>query len=206
VLACISPLHHTILSTLALLSNSLLSGRALPPFMPLPEPYEVTRQVLELNPALRDAGHVLANDEPVRLDVSTGKDKSGSSGGRGTENGDGEDDDDDDRISAEGGDTAIPGVRDLLDPDNMEQPGYTEFAVMQVCATLICGDLEELIRCVSSLVGVVDFSFRVDISNSSSDDDLTQAQRSGTERSDTGGDGKDGLRKRSAGKGSPSGS
>jgi hypothetical protein len=52
-------------------------------------------------------------------------------------------------------------VANILDPRNIEQPGYAEFAVLQVCTTLVCDDLEGLVRSVSGLVGVVDFSFRL---------------------------------------------
>ncbi|KAK1773957.1 hypothetical protein QBC45DRAFT_446490 [Copromyces sp. CBS 386.78] len=44
----LEPTHHTILSTLTLLSNSLLSGQSLPPFVPLPRPYEITRRLIRL--------------------------------------------------------------------------------------------------------------------------------------------------------------
>jgi hypothetical protein len=44
----------------------------------------------------------------------------------------------------------------------MEQPGYAEFAVLEICNTLICDDLEGLVRDVGKLVGVVDFSYTVD--------------------------------------------
>jgi hypothetical protein len=198
VLSCISPMHHTILSTLALLSNSLLSGRALPPFMPLPEPYAVTRQVLELNPSLRDAGHVMSNDEPVPMNMSTNAIKDDGDGigrkipddaGSATSSGD------DDEFPIDGG--------DLLNPDNMEQPGYTEFAVMQVCGTLLCGDLEQLVKCVSSLVGVVDFSFRIDDST----DDLTAVHTADTDvnAAEKGGADAEGLRRRIGGNDDPDG-
>jgi hypothetical protein len=194
VLACISPMHHTILSTLALLSNSLLSGRSLPPFMPLPEPYEITRQVLELNPSLQDAGHILANEDPVSMNVNDG-DKLADGIGK-----------DDDASEASGSEVyGMPSGRELLNPDNMEQPGYTEFAVMQVCGTLLCGDLEEMIRCVSSLVGVLDFSFRIDDSSgdltevptASSDINVNMPSENGEEGS---------LRRRNSGKGKREGS
>lgn len=42
----LQPTHHAILSTLAQLSSSLLSGHSLPPFMPLPRPYDLTRRLV----------------------------------------------------------------------------------------------------------------------------------------------------------------
>ncbi len=64
---------------------------------------------------------------------------------------------------------AASGPGGILDARNIEERGYSEFAVLQVCSTLICDDLEGLIKAVSGLVGVVDFSFRVDVSESSLD-------------------------------------
>ncbi|KAI1333575.1 hypothetical protein F5Y15DRAFT_430813 [Xylariaceae sp. FL0016] len=52
-------------------------------------------------------------------------------------------------------------VKGLLDAHNISQAGYAEFAVLQVCSTLVCDDLEGLVASVSRLVGVVDFSYRV---------------------------------------------
>lgn len=64
----------------------------------------------------------------------------------------------------------------------MEQKGYTEFAVLQVCSTLIVGDLEGLIATVGGLVGTVDFSFRVEqnASDESSVSDFDSVRRVGT--------------------------
>lgn len=50
----------------------------------------------------------------------------------------------------------------ILDARNMEKQGYAEFAVLQVCDALVCDDLEGLVHAVGDLVGVVDFSFRVE--------------------------------------------
>ncbi|KAI0127860.1 hypothetical protein BJ170DRAFT_391372 [Xylariales sp. AK1849] len=52
--------------------------------------------------------------------------------------------------------------RGLLDARNMSENGYAEFAVLQVCSSLVCDDLEGLVKSVGQLVGVVDFSFRVE--------------------------------------------
>lgn len=50
----------------------------------------------------------------------------------------------------------------LLDARHMNEAGYTEFAALQVCATLVCDDIEGLVGCVGQLVGVVDFRLRVE--------------------------------------------
>lgn len=57
-----------------------------------------------------------------------------------------------------------PGQRplNLLDARNMSENGYAEFAVLQVCSSLVCDDLEGLVKSVGKLVGVLDFSFRID--------------------------------------------
>ena len=105
----VTPTQHAVVSTLALLSNSVRSGQALPPFLALPRPYELARQ-----------------------------------------------------IAGQG-----PEARALLSASNMEQPGYAEFAVLQVCSTLIYDDLRALIDAVTELVGTVDFSFKVEPSETS---------------------------------------
>ncbi|KAI0165743.1 hypothetical protein GGR57DRAFT_448560 [Xylariaceae sp. FL1272] len=52
-------------------------------------------------------------------------------------------------------------ARGLLDAKNMTQAGYAEFAILQVCSALVCDDIEGLVKTVSKIVGVVDFSYRV---------------------------------------------
>lgn len=116
VLQHVSHTKDNIVCSLALLSNSLLSGHPLPPQIPLPRPYELARQLESLSSGAKDAG-----------------------GGK---------------------------LPNLLDARNMTENGYAEFAVLQVCSTLICDDLEGLVQCVGQLVGVVDFSFRVESSSS----------------------------------------
>ncbi|CAK7231686.1 hypothetical protein SBRCBS47491_008015 [Sporothrix bragantina] len=254
----IGPTHYTILSTLALLSNSLLSGQSLPPYIPLPRPYELSRHLLRLKqrtpaplPARKNsvrvgtggsdgaaeggdqgsgtatttgtAGHKQAprrrnsvwgkqswrpdagssvvggdgsggmyerqtEDEVVESGFSTGmaaahrRRSTAASHDRGniwrevTQN----------EMNTATGTTMLtrittnmaasltggnpvgaPGTAalDVLDARNMEQHGFTEFAVLQVCSTLVCDDLEGMIQAVSGLVGVVDFSFRMDESS-----------------------------------------
>ncbi|KAK0719079.1 hypothetical protein B0T21DRAFT_374722 [Apiosordaria backusii] len=179
VLRTLKPAHHSILSTLTLLSNSLLSGQRLPPFLPLPRPYEMTKRLMKLSsssPYPRDGDdNGVGYDEeyeeetdgaPIRLvDSRTGRDDSDEDRllrkrttrlnqklGHIPEH--------DDHRFTERPRARRPAEVNMLDPRNMEQPGYTEFAVLQVCTTLVCDDLEGLVKAVSGLVGVVDFSFR----------------------------------------------
>ncbi len=176
VLDILQPTHHTILSTLTLLSNSLLSGQSLPPFLPLPRPYEMAREVMRRRQSAAAAAAAgfpgsripemeeedIADGAPIRMvNTRTWRD---------------DDDSDDDASTRHGRQDQRHGylrrdvaVANLLDPRNIEQPGYAEFAVLQVCTTLVCDDLEGLMRAVSGLVGVVDFSFRFGGSESSLD-------------------------------------
>lgn len=163
VFTALKPSHHAIVSTLTLLSNSLLSGQRLPPFLPLPRPHEVAGQLARLRrqsvsaPTVPEGDDAAGDGGPVRMvDSRTGRDYSyreGSGSGaharprRRNRN----------RSRSRHRHAAVASV---LDPRNMEQPGYAEFAVLQVCTTLVCDDLEELVKAVSGLVGVVDFSFR----------------------------------------------
>ncbi|KAK3339976.1 hypothetical protein B0T25DRAFT_366156 [Lasiosphaeria hispida] len=181
VIATLKPTNHTILSTLTLLSNALLSGQSLPPFMPLPRPYEMTRRLIALD-----------HHRQHGLDAEHTHEHEGGSEDSGGDNEGpfklynartGHDDYKDTRQTMLG--LAGHGGRgNILDPKNMEQPGYAEFAVLQVCTTLVCDDLEGLVKAVSGLVGVVDFSFRIGGGDSSS------SLSSADERSTTGGTGK----------------
>lgn len=180
----VSPVHNQILSTLTLLSNSLLSGQSLPPYLPLPKPYEMTRHLLSM-PA--DGDH---NSARAARQSSTSSSASSSSSSTHSTNpapqaADGEpsnsspDSRQDDRRRQQQHRSLE--ARSLLDARNMEQKGYTEFAVLQVCSTLIVGDLEGLIATVAGLVGTVDFSFRVEHTESdSSVSDLGSMRRVGT--------------------------
>jgi hypothetical protein len=146
VLKEIAPSHHNIVSTLTLLSNALLSGQSLPPFLPLPRPYEMTRALLRL-----DSHHKTTSSSSSSIDEA---DLSplvlvNSRTGRPVDDG-----------------PSSPGLglggHHILDPANMEQPGYAVFAVLEICNTLICDDLEGLVKDVGQLVGVVDFTYTVD--------------------------------------------
>ncbi|CAK7266042.1 hypothetical protein SEPCBS119000_001818 [Sporothrix epigloea] len=246
----IGPTHYTILSTLALLSNSLLSGQSLPPYIPLPRPYELTRHLLKIKQRsapvplrsvrvgtggsggaagggrIGDVGSGAATttgvasnmQAPRRRNSVWGKQSwrpdagsivAGSDGGGGMYERQTEEDvveshmvggNNSDRRrrstvasrdrtiwrdvtskelntatgaalpavvpSDMAGDPAVgPTALDLLDAHNIEQHGFTEFALLQVCSTLVCDDLEGMIQAVSGLVGVVDFSFRIDESS-----------------------------------------
>jgi hypothetical protein len=141
LLTDISPTQHSIISTLTLLSNALQSGHSIPPHLTIPRPYELTRQLEAL-----DAANAADEGNSSRSDLSM---KTATNGNDNNSNRK--------RRNAHG----------LLDARNMTQAGYSEFAVLQVCSSLVCDDLEGLVESVSKLVGVVDFSYRVSSSGTS---------------------------------------
>ncbi|KAK5627874.1 hypothetical protein RRF57_003589 [Xylaria bambusicola] len=141
LLADISPTQHSIISTLTLLSNALQSGHSIPPHLKVPRPYELTRQLETL----------CAGIPSVEEEDSSSRSQSESD-------------------SSSINNIAPATTKDkhsLLDTRNMTQAGYAEFAVLQVCSTLVCDDLEGLVESVSKLVGVVDFSYCVTSSSAS---------------------------------------
>lgn len=190
----VSPIHHQALSTLTLLSNALLSGQSLPPYMPLPKPHELTRSLFGQPMKHTHKAPLGFPASPVAPPSSSSSFSSNSSSydeaGQGSS-----------AAAAAGGlappqeaqDNQVPEAWSLLDARNMEQTGYTEFAVLQVCSTLIIGDLEGLIKTVGELVGTVDFSFRVEHDDSSVSD-LGSVHRTGTWASRATGAGSDGRK------------
>lgn len=50
----------------------------------------------------------------------------------------------------------------IFDARNRNLRGYAEFVVMQACGALVSHEAQGLSRAVSQLVGVEDFSIRVD--------------------------------------------
>jgi hypothetical protein len=61
----------------------------------------------------------------------------------------------------------------ILGSRHVEEPGYSAYAVMQVASSLLTDDLKRLVENVKSLVGEVDFSFKVVSSEDSSETDIT---------------------------------
>ncbi|CAN8096925.1 unnamed protein product [Discula destructiva] len=167
----VSPVQAQILSILTLLSNCLLSGQSLPPYLPLPRPYELMRHLLCLNTQFRPG-----NDPSSQSTLSGSSFPFNKSPSHSTLRSDGQ------RAAAASGefnDVPEPEAWNLLDARHMEQRGYTEFAVLQVCSMLIIGELRGLIETVAELVGTVDFSFRVNNGNAS-DTSLESMRRVGT--------------------------
>lgn len=194
----VSPIHNQVLSTLTLLSNALSSGQALPPYVPLPKPHELTRNLIGLPMKHHHKPRPGAPASPAAPPSSSSSFSSasssygdagqGSSGAAAAEN----------LAPPQDQEHHAPEAWSLLDARNMEQKGYTEFAVLQVCSTLIIGDLEGLIKTVADLVGTVDFSFRVEHDDSSVSD-LGSVRRTGTWASratgaGSGGEGRKGKR------------
>ncbi|KAL7765026.1 hypothetical protein ACKLNR_002942 [Fusarium oxysporum f. sp. zingiberi] len=155
--------NHTFLSTLALLSNSILAGQSLPPFMLLPQPYKMMPRLIQLRKDDR-ATESDPDDYPSlpRRDFSRGR------GNLGLTTVDLRQEARDHAVDkrtrrdpqplSKQADVAFPGDTKSLDAA-LEQCGYAEFVAMQVCSTLVCDDLEGLVRVMSGLVGVMDFSF-----------------------------------------------
>jgi hypothetical protein len=102
----INPTSHGITSILSLLSASVTQGSALPPYIQLPEAYDLSRRLEALDKGILDARHV-------------------------------------------------------------EEPGYSAYAVLQVCSSLVSDDLARLVDHVKDLVGETDFSFKVSMSENS---------------------------------------
>jgi len=50
------------------------------------------------------------------------------------------------------------------------EPGYSAYAVLQVCSGLVTDDLRRLVEDVKELVGETDFEFRVEVGSGSSVD------------------------------------
>jgi len=51
---------------------------------------------------------------------------------------------------------------------HVEEPGYSAYAVLQVCSSLVMDDLRRLVDHVRDLVGETDFSFKISDQSSSS--------------------------------------
>lgn len=96
----VNPTSHAITSVLTLLSASVTQGAALPPYMQLPESFDLNTRLEKL-------------------------------------------------------DRGILGIR------HVEEPGYSAYAVLQVCSSLVVGDLRGLVEDVKELVGETDFSFHL---------------------------------------------
>lgn len=168
LLANISPTQHSIICTLTLLSNALQSGHSIPPHLKVPRPYELTRQLEALGATMgnRDGNGNGCSSDDASTDATL-----------------------DDLPSKK-----RQPDRSLLDTRNMTQAGYAEFAVLQVCSLLVCDDLDGIVESVSKLVGVVDFSYCIDSSASTSTvgsaSGSARASLLGTECEERGGKGK----------------
>ncbi|EWZ79163.1 hypothetical protein FOWG_16678 [Fusarium oxysporum f. sp. lycopersici MN25] len=155
--------NHTFLSTLALLSNSILAGQSLPPFMLLPQPYKMMPRLIQLrkddratesdpddNPSLPHRDFSRGRGNPGLTTVDLRQEAQDHAVEKRTRR--------DPQPLSKQADVAFPGDTKSLDAA-LEQCGYAEFVAMQVCSTLVCDDLEGLVRAMSGLVGVMDFSF-----------------------------------------------
>jgi hypothetical protein len=164
----VEPANNTFLSTLALLSNSILAGQSLPPFLLLPQPYEMMPRLIQLpkndratesdpddNPSLPHRDFARGRRNPGLTTIDLRQEAPGHAVEKRTRR--------DQQPQSKQADVAFPGDTKPLDAV-LELRGYAEFVAMQVCNTLVCDDLERLVRAMSGLVGVVDFSFGVGVS------------------------------------------
>lgn len=67
----------------------------------------------------------------------------------------------------------------ILDVRHVEEPGYSAYAVLQVCSSLVTDDLARLVDHVKDLVGETDFSFNVSMSDSSVDSTASEGSGKG---------------------------
>lgn len=58
LLDTINPTSHAVTSVLTLLSASVTQGSALPPYMQMPEPYDLSRRLEKLDKGILDSRHV----------------------------------------------------------------------------------------------------------------------------------------------------
>ncbi|KAL5601517.1 hypothetical protein FOBRF1_009050 [Fusarium oxysporum] len=155
--------NYTFLSTLALLSNSILAGQSLPPFMLLPQPYKMMPRLIQLrkddratesdpddNPSLPHRDFSRGRGNPGLTAVDLRQETRDHAMEKRTRR--------DPQPLSKQADVAFPGDNKSLGAA-LDQCGYAEFVAMQVCSTLVCDDLEGLVRAMSGLVGVMDFSF-----------------------------------------------
>lgn len=162
----VEPTYHTVLSTLTLLSNSILSGQSLPPFLLLPQPYEMMRRLMQLpkddtaaesdqgdNPLLPHRDFSRRRRDPQLNTIDLRQEDTDDVAERYTRR--------NPQPQSKQPDIAFTGNTRFLN-EHLKLRGYAEFVAVQVCSTLVCDDLEGLVRAVSRLVGVVDFSFHVD--------------------------------------------
>jgi hypothetical protein len=167
-LALAEPTHHTALSTLTLLSNSMFSGQSLPPYLPLPQPFEMMQRLRQLpkdstaaesdqddDPSIPHRGFSPGRGNPGLATIDLCQEDPGHVGNRGIRR--------DPQTQSKQADMTFTKDTEGLDV-HLELHHYAEFIAMQVCSTLVCDDLEGLVRAVSGLVGVVDFSFRIETS------------------------------------------
>jgi hypothetical protein len=160
VLPRVNAEHHMIVSTLTLLSNSMLSGRSLPPFLLAPHSHEATHPLLQMpdpdKTACSDSNDPLLSLRNFKFHVIDARRQGTSQSGgeyrirkRGT------------RTPGEEAHCADSGSSGSIKDQDEAVVEHEDFVLVQVCTALVLDDLRALVRAVSRLVGVVDFSIRV---------------------------------------------
>lgn len=159
VLPRVDAAHHTIISTLTLLSSSMLSGRSLPPFLLVPQPHEAARTLMRVPDAdttaesdQHDPFPSLRNMKFTAMDLRReGSSHMGESHVRRRST----------RTQGEQAQRADTGSSEAMGAQDEAMVEHEGFVLVQVCTALVYDDLREMVRAVSGLVGVVDFSIRV---------------------------------------------
>ncbi|KAG8409032.1 hypothetical protein J3458_020033 [Metarhizium acridum] len=161
--------HHMVLSTLTMLSNALLSGQRLPPFIPMPrydEPAKnrMLQSGIGANGGSRGDGNSMRShsysdkhgDLALRMidlreerhDRTTERYmRSGHRSGRGEVGG------------TSGGSFGSSKIHDPLTTE------LRVYLLTQVCGALVCDELEALARVVGRLVGIVDYGSSITSGN-----------------------------------------
>ncbi|KAF5716280.1 major facilitator superfamily transporter [Fusarium mundagurra] len=136
----VEPTNNTFLSTLALLSNSILAGQSLPPFLLLPQPYEMMPRLIKLpkddratesdpddSPSLPHRDFSRGRGNPGLTTIDLRQEAPDHAVEKRTRCGP--------QPQRKQADVAFPGDTKSLDAA-LELRGYVEFIAMQVCSTL----------------------------------------------------------------------
>ncbi|KHN96827.1 uncharacterized protein MAM_05383 [Metarhizium album ARSEF 1941] len=154
-------MHHTVPSTLIMLSNALLSGQRLPPFLPMPQ-HGGTTANRKLQPEITailasrgDGNSTLPSSTRALKMIDLRQQRHSPTSKQNTTSGCQPPRDD---------------VRGASDGNSISTQ-LRIYLLTQVCGALVCNQVEGLARVVGRLVGVVDFGSPIDAGNEDVDVD-----------------------------------